>query len=180
MPKRKVEELHYAIWPTAWGRMGAVAGPSGLRHIVLPGYQADELAELLAWEHPGAVCDETPFKQIIQLTRDYFNAKVVDFGQLRCDLPAVGSFTVLVCRACRKIPYGQTLSYSGLAREVGRSGAARAVATAMSKNPLPLVVPCHRVIYADGQLGGFSSRGGVALKQRLLEMEKKALGTQAW
>ena len=124
MPKRKAEELHYAIWPTAWGRMGAVTGPSGLRYIVLPGYQAKELAELLAWEHPGAVCDETPFKPIIQLTRDYFNAKVVDFGELRCDLPAASSFTGLVCRACRKIPYGQTLCYSGLARQVGRSRAA--------------------------------------------------------
>jgi len=152
--------------------MGAVAGPAGLRRIILPHYQGDDLRELLAWEHPSARQDSAPFEQIIELSRDYFNARRVDFAVVACDLPAVSSFSGQVYRACREIPYGQTESYSSLARRIGRPESARAVATAMSRNPIPLVVPCHRVIYADGRPGGFSAAGGVALKRRMLAIEQ--------
>ena len=73
--------------------------------------------------------------------------------------------------ACQRIPRGETLSYGELAAKVGNPGAARAVGTVMSSNPLPLVIPCHRVLGAGGCLGGYSARQGVAMKRRLLEME---------
>jgi methylated-DNA-[protein]-cysteine S-methyltransferase len=166
-------DTHFAVWPTAWGRMGAVAGERGIRRVVLPHYLPDELVDLLAWEHPTAVRDERPFEQLISLTRAYFNARVVDFGAVACDLPAPGSFSGKVYRACREIPYGRTLSYSELAGRVGREDAARAVAAAMGRNSTPLIVPCHRVIYADGRAGGFSAAGGEALKRRLLDLERR-------
>jgi methylated-DNA-[protein]-cysteine S-methyltransferase len=153
--------------------MGAVAGEAHLRRVVLPHYQADDLRQLLAWDCPGAICDAAPFERLIQLTRDYFNAKVTDFSEIQCNLAAAESFSGAVWRACRGIPHGQTESYADLARRIGRPEAARAVATAMGKNPIPLVVPCHRVVYADGRPGGFSSAGGPALKSRMLEMEKR-------
>ena len=167
----KSQPLWYCVWATAWGPLGAVAAPAGLRRIVLPHYQPDDLAELLAWEHPGAARDDRPFQQIIQLSRDYFNAKRVDFGVVACDLPGPESFSGRVLRACRAIPYGQTRSYVALADQIGRADAARAVAAALGKNPIPLVIPCHRVIYADGRLGGFSAAGGAALKRRMLDLE---------
>jgi len=165
--------LSYAVWPSAWGPMGAVASPTGLRRIVLPHYQSDDLAQLLAWEHPGCLLDEAPLQDLIDLSRDYFNAKPVNFDGLACDLPKPGTFGGKVLRACRAIPFGQTRSYSQVAREIDRPEAARAVATALGKNPLPLVIPCHRVTYADGRSGGFSAPGGVELKQRMLALEAR-------
>ena len=72
MTNENDSRLSYAVWATAWGPMGGLTGPAGLRRIVLPHYQVDQLAELLAWEHPGAVRDEDekPFERLIQLTRD--------------------------------------------------------------------------------------------------------------
>jgi len=155
--------------------MGAVAGAKGLVRIVLPHYQADDLADLLAWEHSGARCDETPFGELIERTRRYFNAEIVDFGDMVCSVPGNNSFHSQVYKACCEIPYGQTMSYSALGRSIGREDSGRTVATAMSKNRLPLVVPCHRVIYADGSMGGFSAAGGTECKQRLLAMESATL-----
>ena len=172
MAKKDNRELTYAVWATAWGPMGAVAGPAGLCRVVLPHYQLDQLADLLAWEHAGARRDETPFAMLIELSRQYFNGKAVDFGQVACDLPGEGTFSGKVLRACRAIAYGQTRSYHVLAELIGSAEAARAVATALSKNTIPLVIPCHRVTYAGGGAGGFSAEGGVELKKRMLALEQ--------
>ncbi|MCJ7544145.1 MAG: methylated-DNA--[protein]-cysteine S-methyltransferase [Phycisphaerae bacterium] len=172
MAGKKIQATAYAVWPTAWGPMGAAAGARGVCRVILPHYPTDHLRELLAWEFPGAVQDEAPFEELIALSRDYFNAKVADFSQVPCDLPPEGSFAGSVLRACRAIPYGQTRSYHVLAETVGRNDAARAVAAALGKNPTPLLVPCHRVTYADGRIGGFSAAGGEALKRRVLELER--------
>jgi methylated-DNA-[protein]-cysteine S-methyltransferase len=166
----------YAVWPTAWGPMGAAAGARGVCRVVLPHYPADQLRDLLAWEYPQAVHEEGLLADLIALSRDYFNAKRVDFAPIACDLPAEGSFAGKVLRACRSIPYGQTRSYHDLAEMIGCGDAARAVAAALSRNALPLVVPCHRVTYADGRCGGFSSPGGEATKKRLLELERSVAG----
>ena len=168
----KTNAIAYAVWPTAWGPMGAVASQHGLCHINLPHYQLEELAELIAWEHPSAKRDRQPFEPLVALSRDYFNGQPADFSAIVCDLPSADSFFGRVYRACRDIPAGQTRSYRQLAEMVGQGDAARAVATAMSKNPIPLVVPCHRVIYSDGRAGGFSAEGGPAMKQRMLSLEK--------
>ena len=176
MTARKAQPLFFAVWPTAWGPVGAVASARGLRKFELPHYQPHDLREKLLWENPGAAEDAGRFEPLIQLTRDYFNGKVVDFGEVVCDLPGPATFAGKVLRACREIPYGRTLSYSALAYKVARPGAARAVATAVGRNPVPLVVPCHRVVYADGREGGFSAPGGVDLKKRMLEIERGAPG----
>jgi len=165
----------FAVWTTAWGPMGAVAGARGLRRVVLPHYQLRDLVQMLAWEHGQARQEAGPFETFIRLSREYFGgAGPVDFSPIECDLPGEESFSGMTYRACRGIPYGRTVSYLALARSIGRAEAARAVATAMSKNPMPLVVPCHRVIHADGRAGGFSAAGGEALKQRMLDLEKRA------
>ena len=171
--------LAYAVWPTAWGPMGAAAGAKGICRVIPPHYPADHLRELLAWECPSASLDECPLADLIDLSRDYFNGKAVDFGRVACDLPPESSFTGKVLRAARSIPYGQTRSYHLVAEMIGCPDAARAVATALSKNPMPLVVPCHRVTYADGRCGGFSAPGGEALKKRLLDLEASALAGQS-
>ena len=87
------------------------------------------------------------------------------------DLDLRGSdFQLRVWRALLEIPYGQTISYADLSRAIGRDGAFRAVGSANGANPVAIIVPCHRVIAADGTLGGYS--GGLDLKRRLLALEK--------
>ncbi|MFA5106375.1 MAG: MGMT family protein [Candidatus Micrarchaeia archaeon] len=87
----------------------------------------------------------------------------------------VTKFEHEVYKACLKIPRGKTATYKEIAAMIGRPGAARAVGNALGKNPFAPFVPCHRVLKSDGSLGGYSGRGGVATKKKLLEKEKKRL-----
>jgi methylated-DNA-[protein]-cysteine S-methyltransferase len=87
------------------------------------------------------------------------------------DLSVVGPFERRVLEQLRAIPRGQVRTYREVARALGRPGAARAVGQACARNPIPLIIPCHRVVRSDGRLGGYSLRGGVALKRRLLVWE---------
>ena len=105
-----------------------------------------------------------------QAVVDYFDGKRIRFS-IEIDLSRLPPFHQMVLEVCRRIPYGQTASYADLARAVGHPNAARAVGGAMARNPLPLVVPCHRVLRADGSIGGFSSADGVDEKARLLRLE---------
>jgi methylated-DNA-[protein]-cysteine S-methyltransferase len=104
--------------------------------------------------------------------REYYAGERREFG---LPLLLVGSeWQKAVWRELTRIPYGQTRSYGEIADRLDRPGAARAVGRANATNRLPLVVPCHRVIAADGSLGGFN--GGLHLKERLLEHEQRVLG----
>jgi methylated-DNA-[protein]-cysteine S-methyltransferase len=94
-----------------------------------------------------------------------------DFSGLPLDLDQVPGFHRRVYEAARGVPPGSVVTYGDLALRVGRAGAARAVGQAMARNPLLLVVPCHRVVGAGGRLGGFSAPGGTGTKSRLLEIE---------
>ncbi|WP_202812882.1 methylated-DNA--[protein]-cysteine S-methyltransferase [Endomicrobium proavitum] len=82
-------------------------------------------------------------------------------------------FYVKVWKECFNIPAGKTLTYLQLAKKIGAPKAARAVGTALSKNPFAPVVPCHRVIRTDGKMGGFSAKGGIKLKLKMLDYEKR-------
>jgi methylated-DNA-[protein]-cysteine S-methyltransferase len=153
--------------------MGAVCGELEITHILLPHHSPTDLEALLKWDHRGAARDEKPFEKLIELSRAYFNGKRTDFAEVVCAMPKASTLAGKVLAACRKIPYGQTRNYGSLAQEIGSPDAARAVAAALGKNPTPLVVPCHRVIYSDGRLGGFSAAGGVELKKRMLAVEAR-------
>jgi len=102
-----------------------------------------------------------------QLTR-YFVGEAVGFD-VPLDLSGGTAFQRAIWRACARIPHGQTRSYAELARMAGRPAAVRAAGNAMHNNPVPIVVPCHRVIRSDGSLGGFGS--GASLKKKLLRLE---------
>ena len=80
-------------------------------------------------------------------------------------------FQQLVWNEIEKIPYGETISYKDIAVSIGKPRAARAVANACAKNPIPIKRPCHRVICSNGQLGGYSGPGGIETKKKLLEQE---------
>ena len=120
--------------------------------------------------------DPAPFRALAGQLREYFARERRAF-----DLPLTPEgtpFQLATWQALTQIPYGQTISYVELARRVGRPSAARAVGAANGANPLPIVVPCHRVIAAGGKLGGFSARGGVTTKLRLLGIEGARVADQ--
>jgi methylated-DNA-[protein]-cysteine S-methyltransferase len=95
-----------------------------------------------------------------------------DFADVRVWSERWTPFQRRVLDRCRRIPYGQTRSYAELATAAGSPGAARAVGRTMATNPIPLVIPCHRVVGSGGDLCGFSAVGGLDAKRRLLDLEK--------
>ena len=105
------------------------------------------------------------------------NPQTITAGKCNSNLKLdkLSPFAIQVLTACRDIKFGQTISYSGLAKKLGRPGTARAVGGALAKNPLPLIIPCHRVIHSDGKIGGFSTPGGTNLKAKLLELEQQVI-----
>jgi methylated-DNA-[protein]-cysteine S-methyltransferase len=110
-------------------------------------------------------------KDCLQQLEEYFKGRHRKF---RVPLLLEGTdFQKAVWRQLKKIPYGQTASYGDVARAIGRPGAFRAVGNANNKNPVPVIIPCHRVIGSDGKLGGFG--GGIWRKQWLLDHEKSLL-----
>ena len=170
---------------TPVGRMAVVATPRGLARVVLPKELAegdgslDVVARGLAprVERRGAQgpAPQAPDKEAeahaAQAEREileYLAGRRREFT-VPVDVANVPPFHGKVLRACRRIPYGKTLTYAALATRAGSPRAARAVGQAMARNPLALVVPCHRVVATGGGLGGYG--GGLDLKRRLLRLE---------
>jgi methylated-DNA-[protein]-cysteine S-methyltransferase len=100
--------------------------------------------------------------------QNYFNGNIVKFNQ-RVKFLIGTEFEKSVWRTIKNIPFGETRTYKWVAQKIGKPSAMRAVGRALSKNPLPIIIPCHRVIESDGTLGGYSS--GIDIKRRLLELE---------
>ena len=112
-----------------------------------------------------------PWCDLEEQMRDFASGVRHDFHGVPLDLPSMTDFRTCVLTACQGIGYGETLSYGQLARLAGSPRAARAVGRVMADNPLPLIIPCHRVVGANRKLGGFSAPNGLSLKQRLLRLE---------
>ncbi len=122
--------------------------------------------ELVAGARPGD-WNEPLLRQIGQFAA----GEAVDFRDVRIDLSGMSDFRRRVVRQCRQISYGRTMTYGQLAAKAGSPRAARAVGSCMAANRYPLIVPCHRVLPADGRIGAFSAPGGPEMKRRLLAVE---------
>lgn len=128
----------------------------------------DAAREWIAREFPEAVESPVHFKAAMMLLRRYLQGEPVEFD-FPVDLGGLGRFTGKVLEETRKVPYGKTASYGTIARRIGNAAAARAVGQALHRNPVPVVIPCHRIVKGDGSLGGFGM--GLDLKVRLLARE---------
>jgi methylated-DNA-[protein]-cysteine S-methyltransferase len=161
----------YTVFKTKWGYFGLVANKKGLLRTCLPCPNRHFIKHRLLAGLDNPQFDQNLLKPLQDEIIAYFKGKPVRFG-VPLALDGLAPFVRKVLTACRKIPSGKTVSYSQLARIIGKPRASRAVGNALAKNPIPLIIPCHRVIRSDGSPGYFSAPGGADLKANLLSHEK--------
>ena len=159
---------------TSWGRILVKARDGLVTHCELPRLAADPLSPL-TWGRSELQAAEAGDEQILKQADRFIRGL---FGGQEVPAPAIAwpeapSFTKRVWRELARIPRGRTRAYGEVAERLGCAGGARAVGQACGANPLPLFIPCHRVLPRDGSLGGFSC--GLPWKRRLLEQERSAL-----
>jgi methylated-DNA-[protein]-cysteine S-methyltransferase len=162
-------DVAYATTDSPFGELLLAATPRGLVRVGLPEQEPDDLLEDLAARLSPRVL-ESP-AQLEQARREldrYFEGRLTEFD-LPLDWRLSHDFRRRVLRAINRIPYGQTRSYMQVAASAGNERAVRAAGSACGSNPIPIVVPCHRVLRTGGGLGGYG--GGVPMKRALLELE---------
>ncbi len=159
----------YALVKTSWGPFAIVAARQELLGTFLPCPGEKDSVGLVERAFPEAVRDDGALRGLQEAVRDYFSGGKSAF-HIQLSLDGLTEFQQATIEACRRIPYGKTITYGELACRAGFPGSARAVGTVMSRNRFPLVVPCHRVV-STGGLGGFSSFGGLSQKKAMLELE---------
>ena len=170
--------LSYTLFDTAIGACGLVWGERGIVGVQLPEASVEAARGRLVRRFPGALeLAPTPaIRQTIDGIVALLGGETIDLGDTVLDFEGVPAFEARVYAVARAIPRGRTLTYGQIAAAIGEPGAARAVGAAMGRNPFPIIVPCHRVLGADGKLGGFSAHGGGATKIRLLGIERARVG----
>jgi methylated-DNA-[protein]-cysteine S-methyltransferase len=170
-----------ALFATAIGSCGIAWTDAGIRGVQLP--EATEAASQtrLSRQHPGATISTPPpdIEQAIDRICRLLAGEADDLRDLEVDLAGVPEFNRRVYDVARGVGPGHTTTYGEIAATLGSPRAAREVGQALGRNPVPLIVPCHRVLAAGGKVGGFSAQGGVTTKLRLLDIEGAEPGGQA-
>ena len=171
---------HIAFFDTPLGTGGIAWTADGVVGVRLPEADAGRLRAALRRQFPRAEGSTPPpeIQEPIQAMVALLSGEPSDLRGVRLDLRGVEPFERQVYAIARTISFGQTLTYGQIASQLGDARLAREVGQALAHNPFPLVVPCHRVLAAGGKLGGFSARGGVATKQRLLAIERAKVSWQ--
>lgn len=165
--------LRITSFPTDLGWMVTLTSHDQLVALKF-GYRS--VVEALAAISHESLMDDGPTPEwvfhLVARLRGYAGGRPEDLSDVPVDLSQRTHFQQRVLGQCRQIPWGQTLTYGALAARAGSPHAARAVGNIMAGNPIPLVIPCHRVVGSGGALGGFSAPGGLRTKRRLLALEE--------
>ena len=160
-----MSEVSYTRIDSPVGKLLLAADTQGLRLVSF------ETSKRAAPVQPGWKEDKAPFAEVLRQLQAYFGGELREFAlQLA---PEGTEFQLRVWDSLRAIPYGETISYGQLAQKLGNPQAVRAVGLANACNPIPIIVPCHRVIGSNGSLTGFG--GGLANKRKLLDLESRQL-----
>jgi len=161
----------YCAMHTSWGWVGILSSVYGIRRLTLPretrGLALSELGDL-----SNKKLDQDSFSNLEKKLQAYFSGEIVIFNEVT-DLAEYPLFTKSVWHNTRQIGYGQSASYRDIAIKMGSPKSFRAVGQALKRNPVPIIIPCHRIIGNNGSIGGFN--GGTTLKEDLLKLEKDAL-----
>ena len=162
--------IHYSCFDSPFGPVFVAKSIKGVCFINLSKISEAGFQSLLQKRfRKQAIRDDRQLGSVITELLDYFNGNQVNFKSI-LDLRIGTIFQRKVWGKISEIPYGELRTYKWIASEIGNINAVRAVGNAVGKNPVPPIIPCHRVIRTDGNLGGFSS--GISLKKWLLKLEK--------
>ena len=165
--------LSYSIFKTSIGWCGVVVCEKELRRIFIGYIKRHQILNHITGEFGNTLAEISLKGEFIKKFSLYFSGKKTSFEGYKMDWSSLTPFQTEVFRAAMKIPYGTVLTYGNLAKTIGKPNSSRAVGNALSKNPFPLLVPCHRIVRGDGKIGGFSAGGGKGLKEKLLRMERE-------
>ena len=155
--------IYYQYMQSPVGTLLTAGNEEGLQHICFPAHGNP------CPPQPGWTADPQRLEEVIRQLSLYFEGKLKQFSLKLC--LHVTPFQKEVLTALQQVPYGDTVSYGELAKKIGKPRASRAVGQANARNPIPIVIPCHRVIGSTGRLTGFG--GGLAVKQALLALEQR-------
>lgn len=168
----------YSEFVSSFGHAAVVWSQEGLRALLFPRESRASLKVELSKKYPFALSKEVVPRWVLSVIKElkkllegheHFD---LEAQNILLDLRTTPEFHQKVYREALKIKRGQTISYGELAQRAGSPRAARAVGQAMARNPLPLIIPCHRVLASNGKLTGFTAPGGLSAKKRLLAMER--------
>jgi methylated-DNA-[protein]-cysteine S-methyltransferase len=169
---------YFCLIDTAFGRVGLAWSELGLVRLQLPAGDEARTRQLLTGYLDGAEADPPDWlKPVIARLQQYFAGDKVDLSGVPLDLDGKPEFMRRLYQEMLKLEWGETVTYGGLAERVGMPpGAAQSVGQAMGRNPIPIIIPCHRVLASGNTMGGFSAPGGTRTKLKLLELEGIRLG----
>ena len=161
--------LKFTLFETKSGWMGITGTSAGIRRIILPMSDRKSALKAIVNSHKFEMeHSEEAFLEAKTALTEYFDGKRIDFN-IPLDLDGYTDFQKNVWNVTKTIPYGELRSYGWVASLIGKPKAARAVGNALGRNPVPIIVPCHRVIGSDGGLHGFT--GGLDWKKKLIKLE---------
>jgi methylated-DNA-[protein]-cysteine S-methyltransferase len=169
--------MRYALVDTAIGTFGVAWTDQGIARVALPGRDRVNTEMWISRDPAEPGFPDGPFAGLPDRIKRYAHGLPEDFSDVPLDLEGVPIFNRQAYAELLKIGYGATTTYGAIARTLGDVTLSRAVGQAMGANPIPLIIPCHRVLASDGKMGGFSSPGGVTAKMRMLALEHAASPT---
>lgn len=172
------KRTHYHLFKTTAGFVALGWNDVGISALRLPDASERDAERALLRRCPGAVRTEPPFsvQNVVDSVVRYFSGERIDFSATPIDMGEQDPFFERVYALVRKLQWGETTTYGAVAKALGVGPEyARDVGQAMAQNPLPLIVPCHRVTGTGGRIGGFSAPGGSMSKARMLELEGVAI-----
>lgn len=168
--------MYSTSFPTALGEFALAWTDLGIKRVFLPGGEPAEVAARLA--KMGAEPSEPTraIAAVLDQIEDYADGEEIDFSSVSLDLEGVPEFHRRCYDILLTIGWGKTTTYGDMARQLGDVGLSRAVGQAMGANPIPLIIPCHRVLAAGNGAGGFSAPGGTSSKRVMLALEGVSMG----
>jgi len=176
--------MEYGLVKTNIGWCGVICTDRGVRNIIIGVSSRKKARNLILKKLPALFASHqsrsNPLPRqstsgiasiVLLKIKKYASGARMNFSSIKLDRSNLTCFKKDVFRVVRAIPYGRTMSYKDVAKKIGSPKACRAVGRALARNPLPIIIPCHRVIGSNGELRGFSTPGGIDIKRKLLLME---------
>lgn len=162
----------HAVFETTLGWIGLAWAGDAVSHLHLPEADEAKTAARIAAKSKTEPAPMPPhIERIARKVMHYAAGERIDFSDVPLVLDEIDEFRKAIYAQSQRLGYGETTTYGALAAAAGYAGLARETGQALGANPIPIIVPCHRILAAGGKMGGFSAPGGVSTKRRLLDME---------